>query len=328
MKSESGKIYVTGVAGMIGSNTARSLLEAGEYVIGIDNYWRGRESNIEDLMTYKDFVFRHADLIADRDWYIDMKSDDVLIHVADIVAGIGYVFSNEWSVFQKNVLINTNVARVISERKPAHLIYLGTACSYPQQMQRSVEHSVLKESDKYPADPESGYGWSKLMGEIEFSLAVKDSGVRLTVLDLHNVYGWPCTYNDETAQVIPALIWKAISASDGKLLVWGDGRQGRAFLHVSDVTSAVQRVIKYKGKEKNFMIGPDKCTSIADIAEIVCAHPNIDTNEIVFDLTKPTGDLGRYANFSLAAKELGWAPKVDLRAGVHNLIDRIIDDRK
>lgn len=320
------KIYITGAAGMIGSNLATSLVSDGHCVIGVDNLWRGSLKNLSNIIDKKNFTFRYADLISDNDWYRDLKPDDVLIHVADIVAGIGYVFSNEWSVFQRNLLINTNIARIVGFMKPARLVYLGTACSYPQELQRSVSASQLSEVDKFPADPESGYGWSKLVGEIEFRLATKGNGTKFTVLDLHNVYGWPCAYKDSTSQVIPSLIGKAINSTDGKLSVWGTGKQGRAFVHVDDVVNAIRLSLTYEGKESTFMIGPNHCTTIADLASIIKNHPDMDIEEIIFDPSKPTGDLGRFADSSLAKTELGWEPKVELEVGVFQLIDRIIQD--
>ena len=222
MSNEANKIYITGAAGMIGSNLARKILQSGHIVIGIDNLWRGTLDNISDLMENDNFSFRKADIISNTDWYSDLKHEDTIIHVADIVAGIGYVFANEWDVFSSNLRINNMIAQIVSDYTPAKLIYLGTACSYPQDMQRSVNESILQESDKFPADPESGYGWSKLIGEIEFKLAVKNSSTKLIVLDLHNVYGWPCVYNDATAQVIPSLINKlAIKFDSGLHLPFG-----------------------------------------------------------------------------------------------------------
>jgi GDP-D-mannose 3',5'-epimerase len=186
---------------------------------------------------------------------------------------------------------------------------------------------VLAERDKFPADPESGYGWSKLVGEIEFRLVTKNIPTRLDVLDLHNVYGWPCVYRNATAQVIPSLINKALTATDGRLHVWGDGKQGRAFVHVDDVADAIVRVLGYEGPESTFMIGPGHCTTIAEVARLIQQHPGVRIQEIVFDTSKPTGDIGRFADAGLAARELGWQPRVDFRSGLHVLIDRVIEDR-
>jgi GDP-D-mannose 3', 5'-epimerase len=320
------RVYVTGAAGMIGSNLTRSLLAEGHEVIGVDNLWRGTSRNLAELTAHQNFSFRHADIVSDQDWFSDMDSDDALFHTADIVAGIGYVFSNEWRVFQKNILINTQIARIVNQFQPRHLVYLGTACSYPQGLQRSVESSVLSEKDKFPADPESGYGWSKLLGEIEFSLAVKGTRTKLTVLDLHNVYGWPCIYNDSTSQVIPALILKAIQSADHKLTVWGNGEQGRAFVHVKDVVRAALKALNYSGNVQSIMIGPNHCTSIGEVAELIRCHPKISIDEIVYDTSKPVGDIGRFANAEKAKTELGWTPQVEFKEGLYELIDCIIDD--
>jgi nucleoside-diphosphate-sugar epimerase len=320
------RIFLTGTAGMIGSNIARALVEAGADVVGVDNLWRGTHANIAGLLSRPNFTFRHADIVSDQDWYRDMTGRSALIHTADIVGGIGYVFSHEWSVFQKNILINTQIARVVNHFRPGHVIYLGTACSYPQTLQRSVDASVLSEAVKLPADPESGYGWSKLMGEIEFRLAIKGLSTRLTVLDLHNVYGWPCIYRDATSQVIPSLIFRAMKAANRKLTVWGNGKQGRAFLHVSDVVAGVQAALNYSGNEDVFMLGPDHCTTIGEIAQLIKAHSRIRIDKIVYDATKPTGDIGRFADARRARNELGWEPKVDLKRGVYELIDHIIND--
>tara|TARA_B100001939_G_scaffold320281_1_gene309024 strand:- start:1479 stop:2465 length:987 start_codon:yes stop_codon:yes gene_type:complete len=328
MKNELNKIFITGVAGMIGSNLARKILKSGHAVVGIDNLWRGTLDNISDLMEHENFSFRKADIMSDTDWFSDMKHEDTIIHVADIVAGIGYVFANEWDVFSSNLKINNMIAQIVTNFEPERLIYLGTACSYPQNMQRSVNESVLQESDKFPADPESGYGWSKLIGEIEFKLAVKDASTKLIVLDLHNVYGWPCVYNDETSQVIPSLINRALLSKNGKLEVWGDGSQGRGFLHVNDVISAVEKSIDYSGDVSNFMIGPDFCTSISELANIIVANDLLPVNEVIYDTSKPMGDIGRFANSSLAQKELGWSVSTDFSEEINALIEKIVEDAK
>lgn len=320
------RIYVTGCAGMIGSNLCQALLQSGHQVVGIDNLWRGTARNLTNLTSHKNFEYRHADIASDQDWFVDMTADCVLFHTADIVAGIGYVFSNEWSVFQKNILINTQIARIVNRHQPRQLIYLGTACSYPQNLQRSVENSVLSEAVKFPADPESGYGWSKLIGEIEFSLAVKDSHTRLTVLDLHNVYGWPCIYADSTSQVIPALIHKALTSVDGNLVVWGDGNQGRAFLHIRDVVAGAEKAIGYDGEHQTFMLGPDHCTTIREVAELIKDHPKTLIDAVAYDTSKPKGDIGRFADSSLAQKELNWSTSVPFKEGLYELIDNVHAD--
>ena len=73
MTQKQPKIYLTGVAGMIGSNLATSLLEDGCQVIGIDSLWRGSRKNIDHLDQNANFTFRHADLVSNQNWYLDME---------------------------------------------------------------------------------------------------------------------------------------------------------------------------------------------------------------------------------------------------------------
>jgi GDP-D-mannose 3', 5'-epimerase len=318
------KVYITGVAGMIGSVVASEFVDSGFNVVGVDSFWRGRFENLLPMSNKDNFEFRLNDLRFDNAWAEDITKDDTIIHLADIVAGIGYVFDNEFEVYKNNCQINTAVATLVKSKCPQKVIYLGTACSYPKNLQQSVSESQLKESHKFPANPETGYGWSKLMGQVELQLAVKNSYTQLITLDLHNVYGWPSNYWDSRAQVIPALIGRAKCLSGEPLTVWGDGLQGRAFVHVNDVVRAIRLAFDYRGDHNNFMIGPNYCSTIKDVASIIINHDSVKSSELIFDTTKPTGDIGRFADYSLAKRHLGWEPKVSLEEGVNDLIINIL----
>ena len=319
------KVIVTGCAGMIGSNACRAILSSGRKVLGIDNFYRGLQKNVESLASDPGFEFMHYDLACDDGWNRAIDSEDTVIHIADVVAGIGYVFANEFSVFQKNNLINSRVASAVSRRPPGKVIYLGTACSYPQSAQLSVTESGLDEDMKFPADPESGYGWSKLIGDIELGLLAKMQLFQYVSLDLHNVYGWPCVYEGPSTQVMPALISRAFD--EEILTVWGDGAQGRAFLHVDDVARAILAALSYDGEVSSFMVGPDKCTTIAELAKLIVENPSTRAREVAFDTSKPTGDIGRFSKSSRSRDLLGWTPTVTLEDGVASLIARIGSSR-
>ena len=313
-------IYVTGAAGMIGSIFCREAVKNGYNVIGIDNLSRGNILNIQPLLESKLFTFVYSDISNDLDWANNLNNSDVIVHLADIVGGIGYVFSNEWEIFNKNLRINSNLSRVVNLRKPRQLVYIGTACSYPQSMQKSISNSGLKESDKFPADPESGYGWSKLIGDIEYKLLCESKGIIYTNIDLHNVYGSPCDYNPATAQVIPALIFKALTSD--QLVLWGNGEQGRAFVEVRDVAVAIMSSID-KGVAGSYMIGPPFCTTINDLVKIILSNPKVKAKTVIKDLSKPVGDIGRYYSGTAAYEILGWKPKISIEEGISDLIDYI-----
>jgi nucleoside-diphosphate-sugar epimerase len=241
---------------------------------------------------------------------------EIVYHLADIVAGIDYVFSNQGSLFRQNNLINSNVISSVRNfgKNVKGFIYVGTACSFPLTRQNSLDVIPLREEELYPALPESAYGWSKLMGQYETDLLESETGIPCSVLMLHNVYGSPCDYG-KRSQVIPALIRKAINFPKEDFIVWGSGEQGRAFIHVDDVVNALC-LTKDKGLGKGVIqIGPSVCTSIKEIAETVVAISGRDI-DVVYDTTKPEGDKARSADYSKAQRILGWEPQVDLRSGL------------
>lgn len=317
-------ILVTGGAGMIGSNLVSQLLKRGHNVTVIDNLWRGSQQNLIDTCkeNYDKINFILADLSIMGDWYQYFNNVDIVYHLADIVAGIGYVFSNEGYLFRKNLQINSNVSQVVATTNVKRYIYVGTACSFPKELQNDTNVIPLVEDQQFPASPESAYGWSKLMGELDANYLSQDHGIDSVILSLHNVYGYPCDFNTKKSQVIPSLVYRAITAENNKINVWGNGQQGRAFVHVRDVVDALLLSLERGHNVGTIQIGPSKCTQIREIAEriVKIVNPKI---RIEYDLAKPTGDIGRSANFTKAKNVLGWEPKVELQEGITKLVNFI-----
>lgn len=314
------KICVTGGAGMIGSALVRALIEQKFDVVVIDNFWRGKKENlIFDGFNHDSKLF-NIDLSdsSNEKSIISILSDcDAVIHLADIVAGIGYVFNNQYDIFKINNQINTNLFSWAAFAGIKKILYAGTACSFPQQLQSGLE-AVLKEIDMFPSDPESAYGWSKLLGSLELRYLSEKFNILTSTLVLHNVYGPFCDFESERSQVIPSLIKRLISLDDqGTLTVWGSGSQGRAFLHVNDVVSAFILALKTDSLPELIQIGPNHCTSIKELSEKLIKVSEKSIN-IEFDLSKPEGDKGRYADYSLAKEILGWEPTTNLEDGLLN----------
>ena len=324
------KIVVTGCAGMIGCHLTASLIKSyprskGNQVIGIDNLSRGKLSNLKEACgsNFEELLFVESDLSVYREeWSKHFSETDVLIHLADVVAGIGYVFSNESYVFRTNLMINSNITKAIAEFRPARYIYVGTACSFPRKLQLSVDSTPLKEEDQFPASPESGYGWSKLMGEIEANYLAKEGITKTVILSLHNVYGNYCDFAANTSQVIPSLCIKAINSlkDDKTIEIWGDGNQGRAFVHALDVVNAIKKSFIAGDNQGVIQIGPNHCTTINQLANII--RKNVSNEiKITHNLDKPIGDIGRCANFTKAKKILNWSPDISLDEGIAEMIE-------
>ena len=307
---------------MIGANLVRHLVSAGHVVEVIDNLWRGSKDNLldQDGMPVIDMEtqFHEIDLSVPGAADDIFAGKDYVYHLADIVAGIGYVFNNQREIFSQNVLINTNVISAVTKHHPKGYIYVGTACSFPAHLQSGVDAAPLKEDDQYPASPESAYGWSKLMGEYESLLLEEETGIPVSILVLHNVFGAPSDFSRDKSQVIPSLIRKAIEYPATPFDVWGSGAQGRAFVHVDDIVKALDAA-RTKGLGKGtIQIGPDYCTSIREIAEYVVEISGKDI-EINYDTSKPEGDRGRRADYSKANAVLGWEPNPNIREGLEDL---------
>ena len=303
---------------MIGSNLVKRLAHEGHQVSVADNLWRGKLENL--------IVNGHPVIDMERDFYqMDLcrpdacfdvtEGVDTVYHLADIVAGINYVFSNEYFLYHVNTLINSNMLAAAIKNKVKKYIYVGTACSFPAEKQAVLNPPPFKEEDAYPASPESSYGWSKLMGEYECELAYKEGLIDVGILRLHNVYGSPCELDPEKSQVIPALCRKAIEYPKNDFIVWGSGNQRRAFVYVDDVIDALIAVLD-KGMGKGVIqIGPDESVSIAEIAEMIVkiSGKNIP---IKCDPSRPEGDMDRTADWSKAKRVLGWSQKVSIDVGL------------
>lgn len=314
------KILVTGGAGMIGSNLVKQLVKDGNDVFVIDNLWRGKLEYLNDEagnpLIPLDTHFLKLDLLQPDVAEVVMPKVEYVIHLADIVAGIDYVFNNQGGLFRQNILINSNMIATVRKYKNTvkGFIYVGTACSFPLTRQNSLKVIPLREEELYPAMPESAYGWSKLIGQIETKYLEKETGIPTCILMFHNVYGSPCDFG-ERSQVIPALICKALKFPEEDFVVWGSGEQGRAFIHVDDAVKALCLALEKGLGKGTIQVGPAVCTSIKDIAETIVkiSGKNIP---IFYDTTHPEGDKARSADYSKAKAILGWEPKVSLHEGL------------
>jgi GDP-D-mannose 3', 5'-epimerase len=315
------RVLVTGGAGFIGSWLVEALSRLGAEVYVVDNLWRGSLDNLkmEDGIPWISMSDRF--ILGDlREYHTALSAclnakPDIVFHLADIVAGIDFVFANEPFLYRANVLINTNVYSAIQEVGVKNLVYLGTACSYPRKIQEKPGGPPLIEDQVYPADPESAYGWSKLLGEYEAELLGRHSGINVGILRLHNVYGPRSILSQKRSQVIPSLIRKAIRFPEEDFIVWGSGRQARDFVYVGDVIDALLR-LPLKGMGKGpIQIGTAVETTVAELASLIVRISGKPIT-INFDSSKPEGDGGRSGSYARANELLGWSVFTPLPHGL------------
>lgn len=318
MKWRDQKVLVTGGAGFIGGNLVKRLVTEGANVSVVDNLWRGNLSNLfingKPLIDIENYFF-HEDLTNYAKCVEIIRDYDFVIHLADVVAGIGFSFQNEYLIFQKNILINTNVLNACLLNGIANYIYVGTACSYPEHLQREGGISAFREDQAYPASPESSYGWSKLMGEYEAELAMSTNSLSVGILRFHNVYGPGISFDKQHSQVLPSLIYKAIKYPQEPFIVWGSGNQYRDFVYVDDAVDALIKLAERGMNKGVIQIGSEKATTIREAANLIIEISGKPI-QATFDESKPEGDFGRISICSRARNILEWDPTIDLRSGL------------
>lgn len=318
MQSNGCKILVTGGAGFIGSSLVKRLIVEDADVQVIDNLWRGKLENLK-LDEGAEFDISRNFHLADLTDYAKclelIRNVDIVYHLADVVAGVDYVFNHEPFVFRQNILINTNVLWACITNQIRNYVYVGTACSFPRKLQMMDGIVALREEQTYPAEPESAYGWGKLMGEYEAELAQKAYSINVGLLRFHNVYGPGASFEPGRSQALPALVRKAVLFPQEKFVIWGSGNQYRDFVYIDDVVEALIIVIQ-KGMNKGLIqIGSERAITLREAAEAIVKISEKPI-EIEFDPSKPEGDKGRIGVCDRAKEILGWQANVDFDRGI------------
>ena len=142
------------------------------------------------------------------------------------------------------------------------------------------------------------------------------------ILRLHNVYGPNCTVDPQKSQVIPALCLKALNYPSNDFVVWGSGKQSRAFVYVDDVVKALVSCLDRGMNKGPIQIGPSSSTSISEIAQHIKEISGKDF-PIIYDTTKPEGDTDRCADYSKAYELLAWEPFTTIREGLNKTYEWI-----
>jgi nucleoside-diphosphate-sugar epimerase len=283
------KTIVTGGTGFIGSHLVKSLLEQKREVIVVSDLAHVGIKNLTDLgLRTSDFGLQQADLSDYHQALKAMEGAGSVFHLAARVGSLEYLHGSELAelaALQTNLVIDANVFRACLKNNVRKLVYASSVAVYPMDKQYSPG-TIFSESDldlelltqgtqqtqqtimtsdigHRTIAPDGGYGWAKLMGELQLSwmsegkgtldLGLRTSDSRLRTSDLghrtikigiariFNIYGENEPLG-EKAHVIADLIRKAIFYPQKEFVVRGDGKQSRDFLYVSDCVAALLRL--------------------------------------------------------------------------------------
>jgi len=299
------RIAITGVAGFIGANLARKLIDTGMDVLGIDNLSYGLRENIpagvefhsrdirdpklEELFTGADVVFH----LAAKNCISDCQADP--IETADI-----------------NVTGTINVFEAARRAGVRKIIYAESSALY--------EGSAVFPTPESEVRPESFYAVSKLAG-MHFAEAYKRYfGMTFTALRYFCVYGPVQDYRRTIPPVMSAFIIKLLKGESP--VIYGTGEKRRDFVYVDDVNDFHLLCLRDpRTDNETYNLGSGENHSVLEIYEIVSRILGIRM-EPEF---KP--DLPGEAKITLAdiskASALGWKPKTDLETGLLHAIDYI-----
>jgi len=277
----------------------------------------------------------------------DDNAFDEVYQLAADMGGAGYIFSGEHDsdVMHNSAMINLNVAYYANYFGVKKIFYSSSACMYPQNLQdgsdrvKGMEYygsafgfnPSLKESDAYPGNPDSEYGWEKLFSERLFLAYHRNHNLNIRIARFHNIYGPMGTYQGGREKAPAAICRKVIESGcnsgyycsncdfEGRCLygnpieIWGDGKQTRSFLYIDDCIEAVRLLMQSDFKEP-INIGSEEMVSINELADLAIGFSGKQIEKRHID--GPTGVRGRNSNNELIRKVLGWEPKYSLAEGL------------
>lgn len=303
------KILVTGAGGFIGHYLARFLKKKGFFVRGVDIVY----PQFSSLSDFHDF--RILDL---RDFRNCIEATSGIERVYALAAqngSIEYTITNKADLLRDNTLINLNTAEASVASGVKRLFFSSSACVYPEDKQTEVDSAPLKESDVYPANPDSEYGWEKLFSERMYRSYEIDHGLQVRIARFFNIYGPECLIDTLRSKAPMALTRKVIEAGDGGVVkIWGDGKQVRSFCYITDCVEAIFKLMESNIKEA-VNIGTSDHVSINELVDIICKIERVRVKR-VYQLNKVQGVRGRLCDFSKAQNQLHWKAKVTPMEGM------------
>jgi nucleoside-diphosphate-sugar epimerase len=301
---------VCGAGGFIGGHLVKRLKSDGFWVRGVD--LKKHEYAVSEA---DDFVI--GDL---RDPYfcrhvIDRRFDEVYQLAADM-GGAGFVFvgKNDADIMHNSGLINLNLLDVCCKRLIPRVFYSSSACMYPAYNQMDPDSPNCEESSAYPAEPDSEYGWEKLFSERLYLAFARCRGIEVRIARYHNIFGPEGTWDGGREKAPAALCRKIAMTPNGRTIdIWGDGKQTRSFLYVSECVEGTVRLMR-SSFEGPVNIGSDEMVTIDQLADciMVIAGKKLEKRHI----PGPLGVRGRNSDNRLIEKKLGWRPEQPLSVGL------------
>ena len=307
MTDRSARIYVAGHRGLVGSALLR-LLEAE----GFSNILTATRDQV-DLRDQSEVSH----------WFKANRPDYVFL-VAGTVGGIGANAARPAEFIYDNLMIHGTVVHSAYETGVRKLLYLGSSCIYPRDADQPMTEEALLTGPLESTN--EWYAIAKIAGIKLCQAYRRQYGCDFISAMPTNLYGPGDNFDLDSSHVLPALMRKfhdAKDTDDNTVEVWGTGSAFREFLHVDDLAAACLFLLEHYDGDSHINVGTGVDLSIRELAEAIRDLVNPDAT-IEWDESKPDGTPRKLLDVS-RLRGLGWAPTIDLVAGLASTYEWYLD---
>ncbi len=302
------KILVTGGAGFLGSHLCERLLNEGNEVVCLDNYFTGQKSNVVHLLDHPYFELVRHDVT--MPFFIEV---DEIYNLACPASPIHYQY-NPIKTMKTSVMGAVNMLG-LAKRIKAKILQASTSEVYG-------DPQIHPQTENYwghvnPIGERACYDEGKRAAETLFVNYHKQNNVKIKIIRIFNTYGPRMHPND--GRVVSNFIVQALKGQD--ITVYGDGSQTRSFCYYTDLLDGM---VKLMNTGDDFTgpvnVGNPNEFTILQLAEKVIELCGSDSKIVRKPL--PSDDpMQRQPDISLAKSKLGWEPKVQLEEGLVKTIE-------
>ncbi len=298
------RILVTGGAGFLGRQVVQQLRQAGadEHKITVP---RSRDYDLRSLEGCKRAV----------------EQQDVVIHLAAHVGGIGLNREKPAELFYDNLMMGTQLIHTAYQADIEKFICVGTICAYPKFTPVPFKEDDLW--DGYPEETNAPYGIAKKALLVQLQAYRQQYGFNGIYLLPVNLYGPEDNFDPSSSHVVPALIRKVYEAQqkgEKKLSVWGDGSPTREFFYSTDAARGIVMATQYYNEPEPVNLGTGSEISILDLVKLICELMSFD-GEIVWETDKPNGQPRRCLDTQRAKQAFDFTAQMDFKQGLKNTIE-------
>ena len=302
------KILVTGGAGFIGSHLCKKLVEQGNDVICIDNYFTGTKENIAELFNNPYFEAIRHDICFPL--YVEV---DEIYNLACPASPIHYQHDPVQTT--KTTVHGAINMLGLAKRVNARILQASTSEVYGDPAEHPQKEDYW--GNVNPIGPRSCYDEGKRCAETLFFDYQRQHDLDIKVIRIFNTYGPNMHPND--GRVVSNFIVQALTNQD--ITVYGNGEQTRSFCYVDDlINGMIKMMSSAKGIYGPTNLGNPIEYKIIELAEMIIKLTNSKSRIINKDL--PTDDpVRRKPDISRAKKDINWEPNIDVTDGLKKTID-------